>query len=282
MDDGAGDEQIGQGRGGARPQRRRWPVVVVSATAVVVVALIGVVAWGLFGPGRERPRFPSLVEQPDPSLHGTVAYVDDRSGCVTLIAVSGVASRELLCLPPFDPADAQAKGKPTGPQLVWRDGTHLEVTMFRMADKPGPDVRPGWQKVVDVRTGDVVDTPADEVPGAADLGTRPSVGADGERIETESDAASGHVVVRLVAADGTRRTLLDVRGPGEYTYGLVAAFWGPDGRTVFVDDGSILVVTTGAQPVVRTLTEQSRNVVFGADDPLQSRFAVTAVDLLAP
>jgi hypothetical protein len=281
MHDGTGDERSGQDRGGAPPQRRRWPAVIASVAAVVVVALIGVVAWGLFGPGRERPTFPSLVAQPDPSLHGTVAYVDDRSGCVRLIAVSGAASREVLCLPPFDPADAQAKGKPTGPQLVWRDDTHLEVTMFRMTDTPGPDLRAGWQKVVDVRTGAVVDTPAAEVPGAADLGTRPTVGAGGERIETESDAASGHVVVRLVGADGNRRTLLDVRGPGEYTYGLVAAFWGPDGRTVFVDDGSILVVTTGAQPVVRTLTDQSRNVVFGADDPLQSRFAVTPADLLS-
>ena len=100
------------------------------------------------------------------------------------------------------------------------------------------DFEPGWQKVVDVRSGAVEDVPAAAVPSTADrddaaLHQRRPVSASAGR----PDAASGRISV-LLHDGGTTRTLLAARGPGEYTYGLLAAFWSPDGSWVAADDGA--------------------------------------------
>lgn len=84
-----------------------------------------------------------------------------------IVAAARSPSKEVLCLPPLDPKDGKALGKPIGPQLVWFGDGRLEVTMFRMTDPPGPNVRPGWQKIIDVRTGAVTDVPATQVQSLA-------------------------------------------------------------------------------------------------------------------
>lgn len=249
----------------------RW---LLLATVTVVVAVLVVVAF-VVGHGFQGgdPQFPSLAANPDPSLHGTVAYLDDSTGCVRIRSVSGRPARNVYCLPAQDPAVAKEKGKLVGPQLRWRPDGRLEVTMFRMPVKPGPGYHAGWQKLVDVRTGKVQDVPAADVPATPAVNAHPAVNAAGERISWTSE--DGKVEV-LLHRGATTRTLLSAHGPFE-TYRLGAAFWGPEGRWVLADDGRILVITTGAHPVTRVLTEESASVAFESQ---YSRFAVTGADLL--
>jgi hypothetical protein len=254
-------------------------LALLAAAVVVVVAVPVLLVIGHLVGSRDVPAFPSLADSPDAALVGTVAYVDSSTGCVRVVAAAGQPSKEVFCLPPLDPETAKTSGKPIGPQLVWRTDGRLEVTMFRMTDPPGPNVRPGWQKLVDVRTGTFTDVPDAQAPSAPDMKARSAVRADGARLVTTSDSASGHVTIDLTEADGRSRSLLDVRGPGEYTYGLEAAFWSPDGRWVVADDGRILIISPDEPPVVRLLLGP-RTVLGG--DPQFARIAVTVDNVLAP
>jgi hypothetical protein len=285
--DGPRGEPDGEPDGGRQHARHRtsgrrriwlFAGVVVAVVAVVVIVSVAREAT------RDVPRFPSLVANPDPALSGTVAYVDPATSCVRVIALSGGSSREVLCPPPIDPAEAGRLGKPVGPQLVWRADGRLEVTMFRMTGKPEagrPVFAAGWQNVVDVRSGAVTDTPAAQVPAAPDVTTRPTVSPSGERVSFTSNGQTGHVTVKVTDASGRSRTLLDARGPGKFGYFLKSAFWAPDFRTVLADDGRILVITTDEPPVVRELVGQSSNTGFGGD-PAYATFAATTANLLTP
>ena len=274
------DQRAAEGHEPGRGRRRigRGALVVLVVVAAVAIALPVALVVGHLANAREVPVFPSLADAPDPALEGTVAYVDDATGCVRVAAASGQQpSKEVYCLPALDPETAKTLGKPIGPQLVWRAGGTLEVTMFRMTDPPGPNVRPGWQKLVDVRTGSVTDVPDAQAPSVPDLSAQTTVRADGARLLTTSDAASGRISIALAATVGSPRMLLEVQGPGEYTYGLEAAFWSPDGRWVVADDGRILVVVPSDPPVVRLLLGPRTRL---GGDPAFARIAVTTERLL--
>jgi hypothetical protein len=152
--------------------------------------------------------------------------------------------------------------------------------MFRMTPplKPGatPGLHPGWQKIIDVRTGKIEDVPAADVPSQPSLGTHPMVSPSGQRISWTSDG--GRVEVRLSDHNGSR-ILLSVQGPPDYTYGLGAAFWAPNWQWIAADDGRILIITTGHPSVTRVLTDESSR---GAFDARLARFAVTGANLLTP
>jgi hypothetical protein len=249
----------------------------VSGKAGVV---LGVGFLVLRGVNRPVPHFASLAGHPDRSLQGTVAYYADRSRCVKIVAAAGRPARTVWCLPEMDVARAVKAGKEIGPQLVWLAGGRLEVTMFRMMPpaRPGavPGWRPGWQKVIDVRTGNIEDVPAAKVPSQPNRATHPMISPAGQRIGWTS--GNGRVTVTLTGRHRSR-TLLDVRGPGEYTYRLGAAFWAPNWRWIAADDGRILIITTGRHPVTRVLTSESSHEAFSAD---LARFAVTGANLLTP
>ncbi|QNN54136.1 hypothetical protein [Nocardioides mesophilus] len=247
----------------------------VALTLAGVTVLLGVVfAVALFQQG-EDPTFESLAAHPDPGLHGTVAYWAE-SDCVRVRAASGQPYRDVLCpSTEQDVAKAKELGKMIGPELAWRPDGRLEVTMFRMQPPPRPGAEPtygpGWQTVVDVRTGRVHDVPAADLPSTPSDRTGPTVNPAGERVTWSSD--SGHVEVGLVSG-GRTRTLLSADGPTS-TYGLETAFWAPNWQWVAADDGRILVITTGRRPVTRILDTPS-----GSGAPFN--FAVTGSDLLAP
>lgn len=262
---------------GAHPRRRARPVIiavvvvgVAVAVAVVVVAvqLLRAATW-------QEPAYPSLQKNPDPSVHGTVAYLSDDTSCVRIIAAGGGRSQEVYCLPEQDVEKAKQLGKEQGPQLVWLDDGRLEITMFRMTDPPGPAFEPGWQKLVDVRTGEVENVPDSDAPSEANRETHPMVNADGQRLVlTNADK------VELVLEDGSgSRTLLSVNVPPEATYGMPAAFWSPDGRWIAADDGRLLVIVPDDPPVIRVLTDESAEGSFEGE---LSRFAVTGLDLITP
>lgn len=265
--------QVRPTEAGQRP-RRRWgrvAALVVGVPLLAVVALVVAFVVGHVLNARPVPSFPSLQAASDPSLHGTVAYTDQSSRCVRVITASGRTGREVLCL--GEPLKTAA-GKEAGPQLRWRADGRLEVTMFEMTGRPA--YRGLWQKLVDVRTGKVVDVPASEVPAVPDTSGRATVTPGGDTVAYTSDASNGKVRITLTPKAGPPRTLLSAQGPGEYTYGLDAVFWSPTWDWVAAFDGRILVVTTGPNPTTRVLVE-------GAwDQPDLHGFAVSATDLLAP
>lgn len=264
----------------SRPRRRsRGITIVLGVVGALVVAIVVVVVLAARELSRPVPGFPSLAATPDMTLQGTVAYLGDGN-CVFVVAAAGSPSKQALCLPPFDPKDAETLGKPYGPQLTWRADGRLEVTMFRMSGPTGkgepPTYGPYWQKVVDVRTGAVADTPAASLPAVPAVTGRTTTDPAGNTVRFTSNPESGHVTVTLTDKAGATRTLLDERGPGSYTYGIAAAFFAPDFRTVYADDGRILVITLDATPVVRVLVKPADTGV----DRDQSRFAVTRENLL--
>jgi hypothetical protein len=114
----------------------------------------------------------------------------------------------------------------------------------------------GWQKIVDVRTGTVEDVPPADLPSAPNLTTHPTVSPGGQRLSWNSNGQTGRVKVMLTDQAGTR-TLLSAHGPGEYGYSLYSVFWAPNWQWVAVDDGRILITTTGALPVTRVLVDGS-------------------------
>jgi hypothetical protein len=126
---------------------------------------------------------------------------------------------------------------------------------------------------VDVRTGAVQDVPATDVPAEANLLTRPTVSPSGQQITTTSE--DGRIEIALSDSTGSR-ILLSAQGPGEYTSGLIAAFWAADFQWIAADDGRILVVTAADPSATRVLTDESTNVAFGGEDPRLARFAVTS------
>ena len=267
-----------------RPRRWRWlAVAVVAVLAAAAVLVLGFAA-GLWHPRQDRslPAFPALAEQPDPSLHGTVAYFASQTHCVRIVAVAGRPSRDVLCIPEQDLAvDPKLGRKPAGPQLVWRPDGRLEVTMFwwsPVAEKQ-PAYHPSWQKVLDLRSGKVEDVPASQLPSGPTTSTQPVVNPRGERIDTVFDASTGRVKVTLTSSGGSR-VLLSAQGPGEYTYRFDPAFWAPNWQWIAAsDDGRILVITPGRPPMTRVLvTNSGEGAGGGSAGPA---FAVSGADLVS-
>lgn len=259
----------------AARSRRTWWVVLGVVVGVLVLVLATFAFFAFRSQTRAVPSFPSLASSPDPALHGTVAYLGEGN-CIRIIAAGGGPSRQVWCVPNQDIGKAEKLGKEQGPQLVWRPDGRLEVTMFRMTDPPGPNFNAGWQKIIDVHTGAVEDVPAADVPSAADQSTHPSTSPSGRRVSWTSDAANGRISI-VLHEGATSWTLLSAQGPGEYTYGLSAAFWSPDGKWIAADDRRILIITP-ENGVTRELVTPADSG-FGGE---LARFAITAQDLLAP
>lgn len=262
-------------------RRRRWPWVVGALVVVPVAVVVGlIVAVLVFHAveGRSVPSFPSLTADPDPSLHGTVAYFDEATRCVRLVAASGATTKDALCVEPWkpDPAKVQTEGKQLTPALAWRDDGRLEVTMMYLpvSEKgKGSPPKPGWQKLVDVRTGAVEDVPAAQVPSEAPPVGGAVVSPSGERVAWTSNEQTGRVKVTLTDDQGTR-TLLSAHGPGEYSYRLSTAFWAPNRQWIAADDGRILVITPTDPAQTRVLVDG------GGSSGEYPTFAVTGADVL--
>jgi hypothetical protein len=253
--------------------RRGWIVGVIAGVALLAAAGVGVGVFRALAPMAE-PSFPSLEQQPQEAFGGTVAYYSDSSGCVRIIAASGGPTKDVYCIPEEPIESKQEKGKPIGPHLAWLPDGHLSVTMYRMPDAPGPEVLPGWQRIVDVRTGAVEEVPASYVPQTAPLIDHVTVAPDGSRLTTVSQ--EGSAVISLTQ-DGRTRVLLDVSGDPE-TYRMAPAYWSPDFTWVAADDGRILIIDPADPATTWILTDDAG---ITADERFD-RFAITTEEIPIP
>lgn len=262
----------------AQTRRFRSRNATWGAASVVVALVITVGVLLLLDFNRDVPKFPLLTDRPDATLRGTVAYVT-ADNCIHLADLSGIGEENLWCMPKWDPDEAALLGKPMPPQLVWLPNSRLEVTIFRMTN--GPGVKKGWQKIIDVKTGVVTDTPDAQVPSKPNLSTRPTTSPSGDVVSFTSNDETGHITISVKSASGMKSTLLDVRGPNHYAYRLNAAFWAPDFKSIIADDGRILVVTPTSPPLTRILTTTGGGDPFGEINPAHAGFAITSEKLVS-
>ena len=253
----------------------RRGLITLGIVGVALLAAVGIGArvFAALGPGAE-PSFPSLEEQPQAQFSGTVAYYSDSSGCVRMVAARGGPSKDVYCIPDEPIETKEAKGKPIGPHLDWLPDGRLSVTMYRMPDVPGPEVLPGWQRIVDVRTGAVEEVPEEDVPQTAPVIEHPSVSPDGAELTTVS--ADGAAII-TITQDGQARVILDVSGDPR-TYRMAPAYWSPDFTWIAADDGRILIIDPTDPATAWVLTEDARTTA----DERFDRFAITAEQIPIP
>lgn len=231
---------------GEGDRRRRGPLFLVVVVGAVVVGLAAVVfvVQALIDVG-ETPEFPSLAAQPDPSLQGTVAYLDwNYPNCVQVVSASGAPTEGLGC---------------EGSSLAWLDDGRL-----RILGTEGEDPGPAWGRVVDVATGAVEEIPSGILPPTMPTPPDPTVGPNGERVTVTNDGGA----VEVTLDDGaTSRVLLRIEGGSQYDVGVQG--WAPDGEWILLADaaGRLLLVTVEEPSTARVLADgfQDQAVITGAE-----------------
>jgi len=190
------------------------------------------------------------------------------------MAAAGQPSKEVYCIPDEPLEVKEEKGKPIGPHLAWLPDGRISITMYRMTPVPGPEVRPGWQRLVDPQTGTVEEVPDADVPQAAPVLDHPTVRPDGAQLTTVSE--DGAAVVS-VTEDGQTRILLDVSGDPR-SYRVAPAYWSPDFTWIAADDGRILIINPTDPATTWLLTDDVGITV----DERFDRFAITAEQIPIP
>jgi hypothetical protein len=252
-----------------------WPYLVVAAVVVVAAAGFFVVR-GINAYNKPNPVFPSLADNPDPSLQGTVAYFDLMTFCVRIVAAAGRPSQDVLCLTEDQFYHSPQDGY--GPLLAWLPDGRLQVTALLWGERQAEAEAAGWwQKIVDVTTGAVEEVPAAEVPNTLPETTEPAPGPNGEQIEVISDG--GRVEIVLTDAAGSR-TLLSAEGNPDY-WVKVPPTWSPDGRWIVVENGpgEILLITVDDPAVTRVLATNALSLLGWGG---RTHLAVTGANLLEP
>jgi len=217
---------------------RRAIVSIVAAVSVLAVVTVIIFVFGVI----PLPDFPSLADQPDPSIPGTVAYVEfDDTRCLVTVPAAGGETREVWCGQqymeyPSWTADGMLaildyNAEPT--YLLIDPATGTEVDRIRQADQTGA-------------TG----------PFPTPSGNRQER-PDGATVRTEGrQDGEASVIVRV---DGSEQTILSVEGaPSDY--GFIEVQWSPDGEWVLVSDseGRLLIVGADGTPGARVLVDGLR------------------------
>jgi Tol biopolymer transport system component len=212
----------------------------VIASVVVIGVVVGLVLVFAIIP---LPTFASLVDEPDTSIPGTVAFSQWDNGdlCIwTVDAAGGEEPHEVLCDGNIGFADFLPGWTAEGMLLV--QDFRGESQAFRVID---PETGTTLNRV----TMDQTDTPRD--PVGRDLYTAP----DGSEVYTENDPGSPRVVVQ--SPTGVDRTILEVEGPKDYSFNQ--ATWSPDGEWLLVQDseGRLLILAAQGDPNPRILVDDS-------------------------
>lgn len=214
------------------PQRKAV-VSVVSAVMVLVVVTVIILVFGVI----PLPDYPSLADQPDPSIPGTVAYATfgEDSGVFSLPAGGGESQKILDEWIEFGPAFT----------------TEGQVAVGVMGG--GPSFLTAV--IVDPETGrevDRVDAPVD-----FDMTLQPdrSRRDDGARVTT-STRGKPDAVIEVRYPDGRTETILETPdAPEDYWFDFIQ--WSPDGQWVLAvdSDGRILIMGATGTPSPRLLVD---------------------------
>jgi hypothetical protein len=215
---------------------RRATVSIVGAILVLVIVTAIIVVFGVI----PLPEFTALADQPDPTIPGTVAYLDfGDDPCLFTLPASGGQPTEVWC------------GRDYVEFPVWTADGLLVLTDWT--------TEPAYL-LIDPATGMEVDRiPVEERGAESEPPARPlderRERADGAIVHTggrRGDAAE--VLVR--PAGGPDQTILSVAdAPADYDF--YDAQWSPDGGWVLVADnaGRLLVVGADGDPGARVLVE---------------------------
>ena len=210
--------------------------VVVLAVVLVVVLVFGVIPY---------PDFASLSAQPDPSIPGTIAFMQgDDPPCAMTIPASGGPAFEVGC-----------GWEMGGDGLAWTVDGMLVTLDFR---GPTPDY-----VVLDPATGAVIERLPADVDSPEPLFERPDLAThDGMTVMAGSSAMlsrdradKGAVIWVSREGDAAPTVLLEVDGPRDYRFQW--ATWSPDGNWVLVSDSldRLLIVSATGDPTPRILVE---------------------------
>ncbi len=230
---------------GVRTRGPWW--ILFSLAGVTLVVVAGFLALGgTPGVFNKIPTYSSLRSHPDASISGTVAFTalgeatpTGKQSCVEAVAAGGGTSVRFFCV-------EWGKGKTMPPALRWLSDGHLDATSVDSNH---------WRKMVDVATGVVTD-----VAWAPSTTTTNGVGPHGQVVESHVSLDTLHLTMTV---GSTKRTLLSVAVPPEYS--LSGPAWSPSGEWFTVVDSAarILVVTTGTTSRVRFLADGESPAVTG-------------------
>ncbi len=211
-------------------------VVAVVASAVIVVVVAALVA--LYGV-RNPPDFPSLAEQPDPSIPGTIAWTspsaaDERGPCVHAATPATGEVSEVACLS----AELHWLHR-----IVWTSEGEIVAIGRRVPDEQQTAVVVDLDGQV-VTVGTVPPTAALDDQRTREDGARVRTGAPGPDVST----------VEVSEADGRVWTAVRVEARA---YRFRHVKWSPDGEWLLITDseGRLLVAPADEDAEVRLLTD---------------------------
>ena len=210
-----------------RDKDRRVPLL--AAGALVAVVAVGAFLFWALRDTKGTPEFPSLADQPDASLVGTVAYLDwEMNACLRVVPAAGGPIRTVTCLAGVNGGAAE---------LGWLDDGRVTVTVYGES-----------QKIIDVTTGAVENVPVAQVPQVAPDRPPVTVSQDGRRLTSTNDGGRVQIIVEQ---NGTTQVLLDAKGGSTYEIGTPQ--WSPDETFVLTTDSAarLLVTTLGDTPQTR-------------------------------
>jgi DNA-binding beta-propeller fold protein YncE len=198
---------------------------------------------------RHVPDFPTLAEQPDPALTGTIVYsgwTDD--GSCTWLADLGSEPRQLWC--------GEDPNAPFG-YAAWH-GFDETGNLLVASYEVGPGTEGSTLFTVDPETLQVIaERPIDTSERPPDLTVRD----DGARAAVSPGDDDGSWEVQVVA-DGATRTVMTASGPDDYS--MWGAQWSPDGRTIVVFDSErrAIAVAADGEPNPRVIATNADQLAW--------------------
>lgn len=214
----------------------------LAAAGVALAVAAAIWAFGI----APLPDYPSLADDPDPSIPGRIAFVrlGERT-CLHVVPAAGGSARRLLC------SDEESWGRGQvawfgGPIRWTRDGL-IVVQAFGPAGSEAIVVHP--------ETGRVLERISVEEP----LAERPLPGIDDVRSDGAKlivSRSGGDAALGITPVDASPRELARVSGPP--TYAFWEARWSPDGEWILVRDSNqdILVARASEGTRLRLLADR--------------------------
>jgi hypothetical protein len=237
----------------------------VAAAGVALVAFLVVSSLR----GLSAPDFPFLADEPDQSLHGTVAFVatttnagqPDAQWCLYLASASGEHRRTVACR-------EQLKSDAAWPPIVaWLPDGRIELTHYAewVDYGQGDELAPKWRLLVDPGTGAAEAVPPEEVP---DTAPPPPTAAMLGEATVRAVNEDGVAKLEITDTSGTR-TLWSSEG-GSSLWAIGTPTWSPDGKWLLVPDEAnrILLVTVDEPVLARVFLDEPASFAITPDDLL--------------